>query len=49
MMGEMRKFLCQNINIVTREENSKVAFESHHGKNPNRTAEKKKQQTNKKQ
>ena len=37
----MRKFLCQNINIVTREENSKVAFESHHGKNPNRTAEKK--------
>ena len=44
MMGEMRKFLCQNTNIVTREENS---FESHYGKNSIRTAEKK--QTNKKQ
>ena len=42
MMGEMRKFLCQNTNIVTREENS---FESHYGKNSIRTAEKK--QTNK--
>ena len=31
---------------MTREENSKVAFESHYGKNPNRTAEKNKQ-TNK--
>ena len=47
MMGEMRKFLCQNINIVTREENSKVAFESHHGKNPNRTAENTNKQTKK--
>ena len=28
----MRKFLSQNTNIVTREENSKVAFESHYGK-----------------
>ena len=45
MMGEMRKFLCQNTNIVTREENSKVAFESHYGKNSIRTAGKK--QTNK--
>ena len=32
---------------MPREENSKVAFESHYGKNSNRTAEKKKQ--NKKQ
>ena len=31
---------------MTREENSKVAFESHYGKNSNRTAEKNKQ-TNK--
>ena len=46
MMGEMRKFLCQNTNIVTREENSKVAFESHFGKKSTRTAGK---QTNKKQ
>ena len=48
MMGEMRKFLCQNTNIVTREENS---FESHYGKNSIRTAEKKQanKQTNKKQ
>ena len=38
----MRKFLCQNTNIVTREENS---FESHYGKSSIRTAEKK--QTNK--
>ena len=38
MMGEMRKFLCQNANIVTREENSKVAFESHYRKNSIRTA-----------
>ena len=44
MMGEMRNFLCQNTNIVTREENSKVAFESHYGKNSIRTAGK---QTNK--
>ena len=29
--GEMRKFLCQNTN-TTREENSKVAFESHYEK-----------------
>ena len=29
----MREFLCQNTNIVTREENSKVAFESHYEKN----------------
>ena len=43
---EMRKFLCQNTNIVTREENSKVAFESHFGKKSTRTAGK---QTNKKQ
>ena len=28
----MRKFLSQNTNIVTREKNSKVAFESHYGK-----------------
>ena len=51
MMGEMRKFLCQNTNIVTREENSKVAFESHYGKNSIRTAGKKQtnKQTNKKQ
>ena len=42
----MRKFLCQNTNIVTREENSKVAFESHFGKKSTRTAGK---QTNKKQ
>ena len=41
---EMRKFLCQNANIVTREENSKVAFESHYRKNSIRTAGK---QTNK--
>ena len=48
MMGEMRKFLCQNTNIVTREENSKVAFESHYGKNSIRTAGKKtNKQTNK--
>ena len=41
--GEMRKFLCQtDTNIVTREENSKVAFESHYGKNSIRTAGKKK-------
>ena len=40
----MRKFLCQNTNIVTREENSKVAFESHYRKNSIRTAGK---QTNK--
>ena len=48
MMGEMRKFLCQNTNIVTREENS---FESHYGKSSIRTAEKKQtnKQTNKKQ
>ena len=43
---EMRKFLCQNANIVTREENSKVSFESHYRKNSIRTAGK---QTNKKQ
>ena len=49
MMGEMRKFLCQNTNIVTREENSKVTFESHYGKNSIRTAGKKNKQTNKKQ
>ena len=41
---EMIKFLCQNANIVTREENSKVAFESHFGKKSTRTAGK---QTNK--
>ena len=46
--GEMRKFLSQNTNIVTREENSKVAFESHYGKNSIRTAGKNKQ-TDKKQ
>ena len=40
----MIKFLCQNANIVTREENSKVAFESHYRKNSIRTAGK---QTNK--
>ena len=40
-MGEMRKFLCQNTNIVTREETSKVTFESHYGKNSIRTAGKK--------
>ena len=45
-MGEMRKFLCQNANIVTREENSKVSFESHYRKNSIRTGGK---QTNKKQ
>ena len=44
--GEMRKFLCQNADIVTREENSKVAFKSHYGKNYICTAGK---QTNKKQ
>ena len=44
--GEMRKFLRQNTNIVTREENSKVAFESHYGKKSIPTAGK---QTNKKQ
>ena len=43
---EMRKFLCQNANIVTRKENSKVAFESHYRKNSIRTVGK---QTNKKQ
>ena len=48
-MGEMRKFLCQNTNIVTREETSKVTFESHYGKNSIRTAGKKNKQTNKKQ
>ena len=42
--GEMIKCLCQNANIVTREENSKVAFESHYRKNSIRTAGK---QTNK--
>ena len=49
MMGEMRKFLCQNTNIVTREENSKVAFESHYGKKSIRMAGKQtnKQETNK--
>ena len=48
--GEMRKFLCQNTNIVTREENSKVAFESHYRKNSIRTAGKQtNKQTNKKQ
>ena len=41
----MRKFLYQNTNIVTREENSKV-FESHYEKRSIRTAGK---QTNKKQ
>ena len=41
----MIKFLCQNANIVTREENSKVAFESHYRKNSIRTAGK--QTTNK--
>ena len=47
---EMRKFLCQNANIVTREENSKVAFESHYRKNSIRTAGKQtNKQTNKKQ
>ena len=47
--GRNEKMLCQYIIIVTREENSKVAFESHYGKNPNRTAEKKNKakQTNK--
>ena len=40
----MIKFLCQNANILTREENSKVAFESHYRKNSIRTAGK---QTNK--
>ena len=41
----MRKFLCQtDTNIVTREENSKVAFESHYEKKSIRTAGK---QTNK--
>ena len=44
--GETRKFLCQNTNIVTREENSKVAFESHYEKKSIRTAGK---QTNKQQ
>ena len=39
----MRNFLCQNTNIVTREENSKV-FESHYEKRSIRTAGK---QTNK--
>ena len=43
--GRNEKILGQNIIIVTREEKSKVAFVSHYGKNPNRTAEKK--QTNK--
>ena len=43
--GRNEKIFRQNIIIVTREENSKVAFESHYGKNPNRTAENK--QTNK--
>ena len=38
--GEMRKFLSQNTNIVTREENSKVAFESHYGKKSIRMANK---------
>ena len=47
---EMIKFLCQNVNIVTREENSKVAFESHYRKNSIRTAGKQtNKQTNKKQ
>ena len=47
---EMRKFLCQNTNIVTREENSKVASESHFGKKSTRTAGKQtNKQTNKKQ
>ena len=47
---EMRKFLCQNANIVTREENSKVAFESHYRKNSIRTAGKQtNKQTNNKQ
>ena len=41
----MRKFLCQNTNIVTREENSKVAFESH----SNSYGRKTNKQTNKKQ
>ena len=47
--GEMRKFLSQNTNIVTREENSKVAFESHYGKKSIRMAGKQtnKQETNK--
>ena len=52
MMREMRKFLCQNTNIMTRAENSKVASESHHGENSIRTAEKNKEtkkQRNKKQ
>ena len=47
---EMIKFLCQNANIATREENSKVAFESHYRKNSIRTAGKQtNKQTNKKQ
>ena len=47
---EMIKFLCQNANIVTREENSKVAFESHYRKNSIRTAGKQtNKQANKKQ
>ena len=47
---EMIKCLCQNANIVTREENSKVAFESHYRKNSIRTAGKQtNKQTNKKQ
>ena len=45
----MRNFLCQNTNIVTREENSKV-FESHYEKRSIRTAGKQtNKQTNKKQ
>ena len=46
----MRKFLCQKANVVTREENSKVAFESHYRKNSIRTPGKQtNKQTNKKQ